>query len=197
MATYLFALFIIILPSAWAPVPPQAFRPILLMLTLVTLVLPVINIFLFKMLGTISSVQMPHRKERVLPFIFISAMYCAVTYMFHEKVYHMDWNDNFFRFLLIIDALVVAGTVITFFYKISIHSLALGGIVGILLPLNRISEEMPIFYATLGAIVLAGVVMSARLQLQAHTLRQVLLGGLLGVLIGSTGVIALFFLPIF
>jgi hypothetical protein len=194
MATYLFALFILILPSAWAPVPAEGFKPILLMLSLVTLVLPAINIYLFRMLGTISSVQMPRRKERVLPFVFISVMYCAVTYMFHEKV-HMDWGDNFFRFLVVIDALVVVGTVITFFYKISIHSLALGGIVGILLPLNKVSEEIYIFYATLGAIVLAGVVMSARLQLQAHTLREVLLGGLLGLFIGFGGVILLFFLP--
>ena len=194
MATYLFALFIVILPSAWAPIPPTGFRPILLMITLVTLVLPAINIYLFRMLGTISSIQMPRRKERVLPFIFISIMYCAVTYMFHEKV-HMDWNDNFFRFLVIIDALVVAGTLITFFYKISIHSLAIGGIVGILLPLNKVSEETPIFYATLVTIVLSGVVMSARLQLQAHTLREVLLGGLLGLFIGFGGVILLFFLP--
>jgi hypothetical protein len=180
MATYMFALFMFVLPSAWAPFPAEGFKSLLLMIALVTLVLPIINIYMFRMLGTISSVHMLHRKERVLPFIFIAVMYCATTYMFYEK-FHLDFTDNFLRFLVVIDALVVLGTLITFFYKVSIHALSAGGAVGILLPLNKMSEEIYIFYATLGAIVLAGLIMSARLHLQAHTQREVLLGGLLGL----------------
>jgi hypothetical protein len=191
MATYMFALFMFILPSALAPIPVQGFKAILIMLTLVTFVLPAFNIYMFKLLGTISSLHLANRKERILPFVFISVMYCATTYMFYAKV-PLDATDNFFRFLVIIDALVVLGTLITFFYKVSIHSLALCGAIGILLPLNKMSEEIYIFYATLGAIVIAGVVMSARLYLQAHTLREVLLGGLLGLATAFAGMVLLF-----
>lgn len=191
MATYLFALFMVILPSAWAPIPAEGFKSILFMVALVTLVLPVINIYLFKVLGTISSLHMHTRRERLLPFVFICVMYCAMTYMFHEKV-RMDWTDNFFKFLVIIDALVVVGTIVTFLYKVSIHSLAACGVIGILLPLNKVSEEIYIFYATIAAIVLAGVIMSARLHLQAHTLREVLVGGLLGLATGFAGMVLLF-----
>ncbi len=104
----------------------------------------------------------------------------------------MDWNDNFIKVLVIIDALIMASTVATFFYKVSVHSLAICGLVGILLPLNKIAEENTIFYATLALIVLAGVVMSARLQLNAHTPREVLVGSVLGFTTSFAGMLILF-----
>lgn len=191
LTTYLFALFAIVLPSAWAPVSLDNFQKMMLLIFLVTFLLPAINIYLFKAMGNITSLQMHNRRERILPFVFISIVYCGVTYMIQVKT-GIDWSDNFLKFLVIIDALVIIGTIITFFYKISIHSLAIAGIVGILLPLNRVSEEIPIFYATLVIIVVAGVVMSARLQLRAHSLREVVSGGLLGLAIGLGGMAILF-----
>ncbi len=53
----------------------------------------------------------------------------------------MSLHDNMFRFLLMIDLLVVVATLITFFYKISVHSLAMGGLTGILLPLNQAADS--------------------------------------------------------
>jgi hypothetical protein len=191
LTTYLFAGFAFILPSAWSPVSLDNFEKMMILLFLVTFLLPAINIYLFKLLGNITSLQMPSRKERLLPFIFISMVYCGVTYMIMVKT-GVDISDNFLKFMIIIDALVVIGTIMTFFYKVSIHSLAITGIIGILLPLNKFSEEIYIFYTTLAVIVIAGIVMSARLQLQAHSLREVLIGGVLGLVIGFTGMLILF-----
>jgi hypothetical protein len=191
LTTYLFAGFAFILPSAWSPVSLENFQKMMLLLFMVTFLLPAINIYLFKLLGNISSLQMHNRRERILPFIFISLVYCGVTYMIMVKT-GIDATDNFLKFMIIVDALVVVGTVITFFYKVSVHSLATTGLVGIFLPLNNFSEEIYVFYATLGIIVVAGVVMSARLQLHAHTLREVLIGGALGLATGFAGMVILF-----
>jgi hypothetical protein len=191
LATYLFATFALILPTAWAPVPFDKFGHMLLLIFLVTFILPVINIYLFKILGNISSLQMYERKERILPFVFVSAVYCAVTYMIHKST-GIDWSDNFLKFLMIVDALVIVATLVTLFYKISVHSVAMCGLIGIVLPLNKISEEISIFYATLVVIVLAGIVMTCRLQLNAHSTREVLVGALLGLATGFAGVVILF-----
>ena len=173
------------------PVSLDNFQKMMILLFLVTFLLPAINIYLFKLLGNISSLQMPIRRERILPFIFIAMVYCGVTYMIQVKT-GIDTSDNFLKFLMIIDALVVVGTIVTLFYKVSLHSLAVTGLVGILLPLNNLSEEIYIFYATLIIIVIAGTVMSARLQLRAHTLREVLVGGILGLATGFAGMVILF-----
>lgn len=162
----------------------------LLMLFLMTFVFPAINIYFFKTLGFIRSFQMETRRERVLPFVFITLIYCAVTYMISRMgVYR---TDNFLQFFFIIDALVIVSTLITCFYRASIHALAWSGIVGIFLPLNKMAETDGVFYATLALIVLAGLTMSARLKLDAHDPREILVGSLLGLATGFAGMVILF-----
>ena len=93
--------------------------------------------------------------------------------------------------LMIISAVVILSAVITIFYKISIHSAASWGIIGILLPLNKISNGI-LLVPTVSLIVIAGLVMSSRLMLNAHTPREVLAGCLLGFGVGFTGIVVLF-----
>ena len=123
-----------------------------------------------------------------MPFIFISVLYVAVTYMF----YYNYQVPNVIKLMEIITAMVIVSTVVTFFYKISVHSLAICGLIGILIPLNNASEDGMLFYPTIGTIMIAGVVMSSRLQLNAHVLREVLYGGMVGFLMGLAGVMLLF-----
>jgi hypothetical protein len=117
-------------------------------------------------------------------------LYCVVTYLFYSRT-RIGLNDNLLKFLIIIDALVLVGTLVTFFYKISVHSVGICGLIGILLPLNKISEDGALFYPTIITIVIAGVIMSARLKLNAHTPREVMVGGLLGF---ATSFVLMFFL---
>ena len=134
---------------------------------------------------------MPEREERIKPFLLIVMLYGVFTYLLYSKT-RLGIGDNLFNIILIIDALVLASFVITFFYKASIHSLGVWGIIGILLPLNKVAEDGSLLIPTLGALVLAGLVMSARLQLNAHTPREVLIGSLAGLSIGFFGILILF-----
>lgn len=88
--------------------------------------------------------------------------------------------------------MVIASAVVTLFYKVSVHSVAIWGIIGILLPLNNASEEGLLMYPTVAAIAMAGVVMSSRLQLNAHVPREILVGAIMGFAIGFGGVMLLF-----
>jgi membrane-associated phospholipid phosphatase len=49
-----------------------------------------------------------------------------------------------------------------------------------LLPLNQAADSGVLFFPLLAVIVLTGIVMTARLQLNAHSLREVLSGALVG-----------------
>lgn len=69
--------------------------------------------------------------------------------------------------------------------------MAISGIVGILLPLNKISNGL-FLIPTVTFIVLAGLVMSSRLILNAHTPREILVGSLLGFGVGFAGILILF-----
>ena len=126
-----------------------------------------------------------------MPFVFISLIYLAVTYLFYLHG-RMNLNDNFMKLMVIIGALVIVSTVATFFFKVSVHSLTIWGVIGILLPLNKITEVSTLFYPTLVVIMLAGWIMAARLQEEAHSSREVMWGGVLGLVTGATGMWILF-----
>lgn len=189
--TYFFGFLALVLPTALEPVSPALHVKFLIFIFLVTAVLPILNVGIFKAFGSIGSFAMLERKERLMPFVFISLIYMAVTYLFHLHG-RMNLNDNFLKFMVIIDLLVIVSTVATFFFKVSVHSISMWGLIGMLLPLNKITEVNTLFYPTIGIIVLAGLIMAARLYSDAHTPREVMGGGVLGLATGVLGMWILF-----
>lgn len=154
-----------------------------------TFILPVVNIIMFRMFGTINSYTMVSRQQRIIPFVAISLIYLMTTFMFFYK---LPISRNLNLLMLIVTLLVISATLLTFFYKVSVHSLAIWGGIGILMPLNKAMEQSYLLWPTVFAIVMAGLVMSSRLYLNAHSPRQVLFGSLAGFAIGFFGVILLF-----
>ncbi|HEX8060674.1 MAG TPA: hypothetical protein VF473_07035 [Cyclobacteriaceae bacterium] len=185
MTTYLFALLSVFLPGILQPITPS--WRFLLLIFLMTFLLPVLNFGFLKLFGSIKSIHMYERKDRIMPFMFITILYVVITYMF----YHNFQVRSVLKLMEIITAMVIVSTAITFFYKVSVHSIAVCGLVGILLPLNNAADGL-LLYPTIGTLIVAGVVMSSRLQLNAHVLREVMYGAAIGFLIGFGGVILLF-----
>jgi membrane-associated phospholipid phosphatase len=179
LATYMFSLFAFVFPVAFDPIKEDGTWRFIFLLFCVTFVLPVLMISLLKTLGITSSFTMYTRKDRVLPFTMITVFYTAVTYVFYNRA-EVSLNDNFLKFLVIINALVVVCSIVTIFYKVSVHSVGIWGLIGIFLSLNQISETPVLFYPLIITIVLAGVVMSSRLKLQVHSLGEVVVGSLVG-----------------
>jgi hypothetical protein len=189
--TYFFSFLAWALPTSLEPIGPELQPKFLAFIFIVTCLLPFINVGIFKAFGSIRSFQMPDRKERLMPFVFISAIYVAVTYLFHLYA-RMNLNDDFLKFMVIIDLLVIVATIATFFFKVSVHSVTVWGLIGMLVPLNKITEVNTIFYPTLAVIALAGFIMSARLQVGAHTSREVTWGAVLGLATSVSGMLLLF-----
>jgi len=152
-----------------------------------TFVVPAVNLLLFRYLGSIQSLYLKSRRERILPFIFISLMYGLVAFLFYYK---LPFSANFNKLMLIVAALVGVATLITLFYKVSVHSLALGGLIGILFPLIRFSPSL--LLPTTFIVAIMGVVISSRLLLNAHSPRETLIGSLAGILTAYSGMLLLF-----
>lgn len=190
LATYLFGLLTFTLPAALDPLKEEGHLNFIFLIFCVTFLFPALNVGIFKTFGSIKTFAMKDRQERIIPFSFITILYIVVTYLFYSRT-RIGLNDNLLKFLIIIDALVFVATVTTYVYKVSVHSLGICGLIGILLPLNKISEDGKLFYPTVAMIALAGVVMSARLQLNVHTPREVMIGAVLGF---TTSFTLMFFL---
>jgi len=185
MPSYLFAIVMLYLPDALQPMSRKVTLYILLLIFITTFMIP-----LFSMLGlrtalAISSLHLEKRKERILPFAFITLFYGLTTYLFHTKI---DVNDFLLSIFIGATGAVALITLITVFYKISVHATAVGCMMGSLLamiyrfPMNELL--WPFCFITL----LGGAILSARLSLNAHTSAEVYTGLGLGFAASFTSV---------
>ena len=72
-------------------------------------------------LGSISSLSLPTRRERLMPFFFISMFYALTVYFFSQR---LAMNDIIVVMLLAVTILIFLIFLITIKFKISVHSAA-------------------------------------------------------------------------
>lgn len=176
----LYMVFIISLgfPSLLAPLAPSLRYYFLGMVFSCTFVIPAISMIVFKSSGWISSFSIEKREERTVPFLFVSFIYGFTTYMLHYKV---EINGLITTIMATTTLLLITLTIITLYYKISIHNAAAWGTTGFLLAIfYKTSLAIDLLYLSVFFILLSGLVGTARLYLGAHSPKQVLYGSLLG-----------------
>ena len=182
LATYLFGAFILLDPMLALPpgYTTVAQWLIVLVVWLTTFAIPAMSLTLLKYTGNISSLKLRDRKERLLPFFYITIFYGFTAYYFSRQMLVTDITSGIFILLAI---MILIAAIITFFWKISVHSMSMGGVVGILLVITMMVPESPVDILLFVTIIISGLVLSARLKLQAHTPAQVYLGFLLGLFV--------------
>lgn len=153
-------------------------RIIFLIVIVSTMIAPGITALILKRMGEIKSLQMESRRERLLPFAITGFCYLAASVIIQNTL------DNVNQLILIILAgaqlAILLALIISVFWKVSIHMIGIGGIVGteiLMMHLFHFSWDM-VLYATL---LIAGLVGFARLKLEAHQPAEVLTGFILGV----------------
>ncbi|MBS1490216.1 MAG: hypothetical protein JSS93_06800 [Bacteroidetes bacterium] len=186
MATYLVLTLGSFFPTLLM-VQPRQLVLVSLFVFAFTFVMPALNLLLFKMWGSIPSFQLHTRKERILPFLFISGIYVLVCLLFY---YRLPFHSNFNKVITLVTLLVIGATILTFFIKVSIHCIGMGGWIGILLPLIPFSDALILPVAVV--IIITGLVASSRLALQAHTPREIGIGLAAGFIIAYGGMVVLF-----
>lgn len=143
-----------------------------------TAIFPLIIIYFFLKRGWIKTLTMETREERIYPLFMTSVFYYITFYMLKQ----VQAFPVFSIFLFGSVILAVLTLLINFFWKISIHSVAIGGVLGAFLSLAvryQMDNTLPIIIT----IIIAGLIGYARLKLNAHKPLQVYSGFLLGIII--------------
>jgi membrane-associated phospholipid phosphatase len=174
--SYIFLGILFFLPYALNMSGDLAWR-FMSMVFMTTFLIPLMGILLLKFTRNITNLNMEDRKERVFPFLFNAIFYGATTYLFWEK----------FRFpnlvtviLLSVTISIIILTIITIWWKISAHAIAIAGATGIYLALLIKSEPSNFYYAVALCFLFCGLVGSSRLRLSVHDSKQVWVGFLMG-----------------
>lgn len=150
------------------------------MVFVMTAVFPIISALMMLRNGLISTLSMPIRTERTLPFV-LSWSYCGMTYyLIRRTPMHPTAWALFFGILVAL----LATTLINLRWKISAHMVGIGGIIGTLLALMLMhGVRAPFMLCAL--FMVAGALGTSRLYLTDHTQAQIHLGALLGAVCTS------------
>lgn len=152
-------------------VNPSAKWMIMGVVFLTTFLFPATMIFFLLKMGVITSLNLRSRQERVLPFLITGVFYYLVYYMLKQ----LQISPIYTYFMIGTTFIIVISMLINFFWKISIHMISLGGMLGAFLGLSFVMmiDLTPLL---LLIIFVSGLVGYARLQLNAHTPAQVYTG---------------------
>jgi hypothetical protein len=143
---------------------------------LTTVLLPLLTGFLLIRLKIIHSFFPEIREERIYLLINAAIFYYLTYYLL--KGIHVSLFFNYF--LLGSTFLVICSLIITFFYRISLHMIATGGLLGGVLGL-AFGYSMKLTGFILALIFLAGLVGTARMIMDSKTPGEVYYGFLVGI----------------
>lgn len=128
----------------------------------------------------ISSWALSERKERNIPLIITTLLYVTTSYIIFRFPIPLFLKS--FVFATAFLSLLV--TLINFWWKISLHSVGAGALIGIILLLS-VKMLTPLEWYLIPAVLIAGLVLSSRLRLNQHSPTQVWIG----VFTGFSGLI--------
>jgi membrane-associated phospholipid phosphatase len=147
-----------------------------------SVVAPSFSLLMLKRRNKISNIEIDNREERGVP-ITITAIYSVILAVFllvkapngilPKATYALPWGGMI--------GIVLAG-LINRYEKISLHGMGAGMLFGFFVAYYQNQNDY-FFLPIVLSVLIGGLVMSARVYLGKHTLRQVLTGYLLGFLV--------------
>lgn len=178
MPIYAFGLLIYTNPYINMMVPLVSKQFTFGVLTVFTVLLPILSAYVFKKLGLINSIYMKTSEERRWPFLLTLIWY----YMGFELLTKLYLPHSFL--LLMVGAISAIGIslIITSRWKISIHMLGIGGVIGAIIGVSQ-RFQFDHSFLIIGLIFFAGIIGYARLKTDAHNYKQVYAGFILGMAI--------------
>lgn len=175
MVAYATALYLFFIPTPFAPPDERLPFYILGLVVTGTFLLPIIFSLITMRIGKIKSLEMETQGERNWPLLQTSVIYFVILYFVHRA-----GIPPFIQvFMLGATACIILALIINLKWKISLHMIGIGGLVGGLAG-DIIREETPAIKFVAALCVLAGIIASARHYLGTHSLLQLLAGFITG-----------------
>ena len=155
-------------------IPLQLKYVLFSMIFITTAMFPLLFVVMMVKRKIVSDIYLRRREDRIYPFAITALFYFLSYYLIRQ----LPLYDVFSLFLLGSTFLVFFSFLITFFWKISVHLMGigglLGGLTGLVIRLNLDFTAMIIY-----GLLIAGLLGFARLQLNAHKPLQVYTGFIL------------------
>ncbi len=162
-------------PTLFGYLPFSVKKVLFLIVLINNVLLPLSLLPYLRFRNHITSWSIDNRKERMIPLFIASILYAATSYIIIRYPVPLFIKT----FIMGIFILSLSLTAINLWWKISIHSTAAGSIAALLFVLS-VKMNSALLWPLLIVITGAGLTLSARLRLNAHSPSEVWSGFLLG-----------------
>jgi len=157
----------------------QGHKTVVLIVFIITAITPLsIILLLFRNKSIKEKLMMEKRQERIFPLIVVAFFYYANYYVLSGIPLH----PVFHVLNILFSVNIVITLIISFFWKISLHTISWGAFVGVLSVFTVLLQTPFLLYILVG-ILLSGIVATARLILKSHQNLEIYLGFLTGFLV--------------
>lgn len=149
---------------------------IYLVFLITTVLMPGVSFYILRRNNMVSSFAMPHRGERFFPYLTTLVYYVVLYYLLRAGKFPAVFLSATLGTIITLILILFINTRL----KISAHAAGIAGVIaiyGVLLRQGWVTGEVEIFT---GLVILAGLVCTARLSLNAHRHREIYLGLLVG-----------------
>lgn len=151
---------------------------------LFTIFLPTMLIRLYRHYQGWSRSELGSRERRVIPYVISIVSYLLCYYIMAAA--HVP---HFLGTILIASLVIqVVCAMVNIFIKISTHTAAIGGVTGALLAFSLIFGFNPVWWLCI-VLIIAGLLGTCRMVLRQHSLHQVVMGYLVGVVCAFVAVL--------
>lgn len=147
-------------------------------IAIITIVVPVLLFFMLRSMGKIDSMMIPDISQRKTPLIIL----CFLTILLMRKSITIDYFPQLYFFFLGGLLSTFSALILLFFNtKASLHSMAMSTLTVFVIGLSIHYQNQSI-YSIAFLVFMNGVVASSRLEMEAHTPKELTIGFLLGIL---------------
>ena len=173
--TYLIAVLINLNVFFALMIPDEAKWKIIILVLITSAIFPLIILYGMYRLKLVKSLLIDSREERLYPYIATSIFFFVSCYM----VWQINISPVYYYCLLGASILAVLTLLINISWKISAHTVSMGGVLGILIGLQTVLL-IDIMWLIVITILISGIVGFARLRAGTHTQAQIYTGYILG-----------------
>ena len=152
------------------------FYTISMFVSINTLILPLLSVYLLKRFGLIDDFAMSNPKQRLLPYSIMIGIVGLTMF----QLYKIDYAGLPMWFMGACAISLMANVLINLKFTISTHGIGTGGLVALYAYISYTEHLLLFKLLLIGFVLVSGIVMWARLYLQAHTEKEVYTGFLLG-----------------
>ena len=158
-----------------------------IIIALFTLVIPVIIMLLLIKINKITSLEMSNHKERPLP-LMISASLMIIGYI---AILPILTFSSFLKGELVGTAIIILiASIISRYWKISLHMLAIGGVLGVLIGINILITNVT--QVIIPLLLIASILGISRIEEKAHNYTQIYIGFLIGTTVELSSILMLY-----